>query len=118
MVMMPAQVSPAEVQVAINGPGHAGAHVATTNGPAHAGVPGPAPQGGRPPSVMRMVSLTKFVEDDDVAAERHRIEQSDFNYLHDSLILKQLTKYYGGFLAVDNLSIGIKQGKLQIFHFS
>ena len=48
-------------------------------------------------------------EDEDVAAERKRIESTGTNELFqtDSLIVKNLEKFYGTFLAVDRLSLGI-----------
>ena len=51
-------------------------------------------------------------EDNDVAAERARIEQTPNEVLfeQESLVLRGLTKLYGGFQAVDSLSIGIRKG--------
>ena len=53
-----------------------------------------------------------MAEDNDVASERKRIETADITALieEESLVLSGLTKFYGGFKAVDNLSIGIGQG--------
>ena len=47
-------------------------------------------------------------EDEDVAAERNRMETTDISELFktDSLIVKKLEKFYGTFLAVDQLSLG------------
>ena len=51
---------------------------------------------------------TSLVEDEDVALERHRINNTNMKELlqTDSLILKELRKFYGGFLAVDRISLG------------
>ena len=60
-----------------------------------------------------MAGIPNIVEDDDVTAERDRIENSDLKVLvqgEDSIVLCGLTKHYAGFQAVDHLSIGIKQG--------
>ncbi len=56
--------------------------------------------------LQRQMSVVQ--EDDDVAAERYRINNTDLPSLmqSDSLILKELRKFYGGFLAVDRLSLG------------
>ena len=55
-----------------------------------------------------MTAQTHLAEDDDVALERHRINNTDQKELlqTDSLILKELRKFYGGFLAVDRISLG------------
>ena len=55
-----------------------------------------------------MTAQTHLAEDDDVALERHRINNTDQKELlqSDSLILKELRKFYGGFLAVDRISLG------------
>ena len=47
-------------------------------------------------------------EDEDVAAERERIDTTNINELsqNGSLIMKDLEKFYGTFLAVDRLSLG------------
>ena len=52
-------------------------------------------------------------EDSDVADERQRIADSDLDSLikTDTLVVKGLTKYYGGLLAVDRLSLGVQQGE-------
>ena len=51
---------------------------------------------------------SSMAEDDDVAMERHRINNTDIKELlqSDSLILKELKKFYGGFLAVNRISLG------------
>ena len=56
-----------------------------------------------------LVRQTSLAEDDDVALERYRINNTDMKELlqSDSLILKELRKFYGGFLAVDRISLGI-----------
>lgn len=53
------------------------------------------------------------VEDADVAAENSRIRNTDLNELlkSENMILKDLTKYYKGFLAVNNLCLGIKNAE-------
>uniref|UniRef100_T1IGZ9 ABC transporter domain-containing protein n=1 Tax=Strigamia maritima TaxID=126957 RepID=T1IGZ9_STRMM len=52
-------------------------------------------------------------EEEDVAKERNRIENTPISELvhTDSVIMKQLTKYYGKVLALDNISIGIARGE-------
>ncbi|XP_046544461.1 phospholipid-transporting ATPase ABCA3-like [Haliotis rubra] len=64
------------------------------------------PLPGAPPfSAMQQVP-----EDGDVLNERHRIDQlliGDEN--SDALVLKDLYKRYGNFVAVDNLSVGIPE---------
>ena len=47
-------------------------------------------------------------EDEDVAAEKNRIQTTDIAelFMTDSLIVKNLEKFYGTFLAVDRLSLG------------
>jgi ATP-binding cassette subfamily A (ABC1) protein 3 len=58
--------------------------------------------------------LTSHIEeDDDVVRERIRILNSDVDSLlrSDSLIMQDLYKYYGDFLAVDGISVGIPQGE-------
>lgn len=53
------------------------------------------------------------IEDDDVAAERERIDSISLGRLcfTDNLVLRDLTKYYGDFLAVDHISVGIPRGE-------
>ena len=57
--------------------------------------------------------LSNIDEDDDVAKERDRIKNTPLAQLQatDSLILHELRKFYGNFLAVDHLSVGIPQGE-------
>ena len=52
-------------------------------------------------------------EDDDVANERERIAQTPRAELEktENLILSELKKFYGQFLAVDRLSVGIPSGE-------
>ena len=52
-------------------------------------------------------------EDNDVRAERERILEMPLELLQqtDSIILSDLQKYYGALLAVNRLSVGIKQGE-------
>lgn len=68
--------------------------------------------------VSDIISLTsvdqfRIQEDDDVVAERERIANTPLSRLltTDSLILSGLKKYYGDFLAVEGLSVGIPQGE-------
>ncbi|KAK7870569.1 hypothetical protein R5R35_009078 [Gryllus longicercus] len=53
------------------------------------------------------------LEDSDVMAEKERIRTSNITELNNefSLVLRGVTKYYGSFLAVDNISIGVKRGE-------
>ena len=53
------------------------------------------------------------IEDDDVAEERARILNSPSEILVESetLILWEVVKYYGRFLAVDKVSVGIPRGE-------
>src|SRR3989442_1303944 len=53
------------------------------------------------------------LEDDDVATENTRIRTTDLPELFktENMVLKDLTKYYGGFLAVDRLCLGVKHGE-------
>ena len=53
---------------------------------------------------------TFIQEDSDVTRERHRIASSSTEQ-QESLVLHELTKYYGTMLAVDHLSVGIPQGE-------
>ena len=52
-------------------------------------------------------------EDGDVKAEQDRIMSTTVEQLKstDSLLLAQVKKYYGNFLAVDQLSLGVPQGE-------
>ena len=52
-------------------------------------------------------------EDSDVTEERQRILQTNLSDLasSDTLILRQLRKYYGSFLAVDRICLGVKTGE-------
>lgn len=54
-----------------------------------------------------------LIDDEDVAIERGRIQNTPLTTLaeSDSLILAEIKKYYGKFLAVDRLSVGIPQGE-------
>jgi len=53
------------------------------------------------------------VEDSDVAAERQRIVSTPVARLTttDVVVMHQLTKFYGSFLAVDRLSVGMSKGE-------
>lgn len=55
-------------------------------------------------------SETFVQEDSDVTRERHRIASMSIAQ-QESLVLQELTKYYGTMLAVDRLSVGIPQGE-------
>jgi ATP-binding cassette subfamily A (ABC1) protein 3 len=52
-------------------------------------------------------------EDDDVASERQRLHLMSLDQIRrdHSLVLLDLEKYYGGFLAVDRLCVGIPPGE-------
>ena len=54
-----------------------------------------------------------MVEDSDVREERDRVVDSSPDQLANgnALVLNQLSKFYGGFLAVDKLTISIPQGE-------
>ena len=71
---------------------------------AHAAAPAPAMAPGAPKGGFL---------DSDVHNEQMRIQNTPLEHLlqTDSLVLRDLTKYYGGFLAVNNLCLGIKQGE-------
>ncbi|KAJ8317951.1 hypothetical protein KUTeg_003042 [Tegillarca granosa] len=68
----------------------------------------PSPQQLHP---IRSNSLVQ--EDTDVATERARLANTPLEELFESesLIVQELTKYYSSNLAVDRLSVGIKQGE-------
>ena len=53
------------------------------------------------------------VEDSDVKAEQERVINSGIDQLtkENALVIRELTKFYGGFLAVDKLSLSIPQGE-------
>ena len=57
--------------------------------------------------------LSLVQEDTDVATERARLANSDLNQLckQNSLVIKELTKYYGSHLAVDHLTVAVPQGE-------
>lgn len=71
----------------------------------------PLLQGERPLlfNQSRQHQISQIQEDFDVAAERERLAKS--HLLTDSLILQEVTKYYGQYLAVNHLSVGIPQGE-------
>jgi hypothetical protein len=56
-------------------------------------------------------SQQENAEDSDVRDERERINTTDVNTLinSDSIVIKNLIKYYDNFLAVDNICVGIAQ---------
>jgi ATP-binding cassette subfamily A (ABC1) protein 3 len=65
-------------------------------------------------NLMEMGSTTQVVEDDDVRAERDRINGCQDSDLirTNKVVLRELTKFYNGtFLAVDRLSLGIPEGE-------
>ncbi|CAL8072882.1 unnamed protein product [Orchesella dallaii] len=53
------------------------------------------------------------LEDSDVVAEKSRIRETNLSQLYttDNMVLRDLTKYYGKFLAVDNLCLGVQHGE-------
>ncbi|XP_013411172.1 ATP-binding cassette sub-family A member 3 isoform X2 [Lingula anatina] len=53
----------------------------------------------------------RIQEDTDVKAERERILKQPPMYHSDALVLRELTKYYGSHLAVNNVTVGIPQGE-------
>lgn len=65
------------------------------------------------PSDLEMGLDSASPEDSDVLAEAERVKQTPFQDLvqADSLVLKEIRKFYGQFLAVDNVSVGIPQGE-------
>lgn len=71
----------------------------------------PLLQGERPLMAYqsRQHQISQVQEDSDVAAERERLAKS--HLLTDSLILQEVTKYYGQYLAVNHISVGIPQGE-------
>lgn len=58
-------------------------------------------------------SISMIQEDTDVATERARLANTHIQELFesDSLIIKEFTKYYNDFLAVDHTSVGIPEGE-------
>ena len=56
---------------------------------------------------------TDVTEDNDVTTERLRVLNTAISPMEtqDSLILQELRKWYGSFLAVDRLTVGIPQGE-------
>lgn len=67
------------------------------------------------PGLFRQMSSGEpaVQEDNDVATERARLANNTLGALMqtDTLILKDLCKYYGNNLAVDHISIGITKGE-------
>lgn len=63
--------------------------------------------------IRRVVSANIAAdEDDDVVAERDRILAMPVKTLGDTLIIKELDKFYGeGFHAVDRLTLGVPEGE-------
>lgn len=56
--------------------------------------------------------LDNSQEDDDVANEKHKIDNMSPSEINaHSLLLKNFSKYYGKFLAVNKLSVGIKRAE-------
>lgn len=53
------------------------------------------------------------LEDSDVAAEKERIRTTDLTTMFetDNMVLRDLTKYYKKFLAVDHLCFGVQHGE-------
>jgi ABC-type multidrug transport system fused ATPase/permease subunit len=58
-------------------------------------------------------SISMIQEDTDVATERARLANTPVEdlFTSDSLIIKEVTKYYDNNLAVDHSSVGISQGE-------
>ncbi len=67
------------------------------------------------PITSRTLQRTLSIEQDsDVMAENERIMRTGLSELHqqgNSLVLSQIRKFYGNFLAVDRLTVGIPQGE-------
>ena len=67
------------------------------------------------PVTSRTLQRAMSIEQDsDVAAEKQRIMNTSLADLHregNSLVLSELRKFYGTFLAVDRLTVGIPQGE-------
>ena len=67
------------------------------------------------PVTSRTLQRTLSIEEDsDVVAEKERIMGTSLADLHaegNSLILSEIRKFYGSFLAVDRLTVGIPQGE-------
>jgi ABC-type glutathione transport system ATPase component len=63
------------------------------------------------PPIVRVRAAAQ--EDDDVASERQRLHLMSLDQIRrdHSLVLLDLEKYYGGFLAVDRLCVGIPPGE-------
>jgi ATP-binding cassette, subfamily A (ABC1), member 3 len=48
--------------------------------------------------------------DDDVQREKERIAKMEHHEIKDkNLVLKEMTKYYGSFLAVNKISLSVEQ---------
>ncbi|KAH9498375.1 ATP-binding cassette sub- A member 3 [Bulinus truncatus] len=74
--------------------------------------------GGTPASITpvntsQLIRDIVVQEDDDVARERARINNTPHQQLirSEKLVMDNLTKYYGNFCAVDHLSVGIPAGE-------
>ena len=67
------------------------------------------------PVTSRTLQRAMSIEQDsDVAAEKQRIMNTSLADLHqqgNSLVLSEIRKFYGTFLAVDRLTVGIPQGE-------
>ncbi|XP_046544464.1 phospholipid-transporting ATPase ABCA3-like [Haliotis rubra] len=62
------------------------------------------------PGTTPFTAMQQVPEDGDVLSERHRIDQLPIEeWNSDALVLKDLYKRYGNFVAVDNLSVGIPE---------
>ena len=61
---------------------------------------------------LRMGDVVRPELDSDVIVERNRVLSTPLVQLEDTLIIKELKKYYNGsFLAVDGLSLGVPMGE-------
>jgi ATP-binding cassette, subfamily A (ABC1), member 3 len=71
-------------------------------------------QGVQSIQLVQLGTATRVIENDDVRAERERINiipSADIAHT-DKVVLNELTTFYdGSFLAVDRLSIGIREGE-------
>ncbi|KAG8175444.1 hypothetical protein JTE90_026867 [Oedothorax gibbosus] len=65
------------------------------------------------PSNTLPATQTEIIEDDDVGSERSAIQNIQLHRLFQShhLVIKEVSKKYGPFLAVDRLSFGVRKGE-------
>lgn len=64
-------------------------------------------------NVLQSVNNSMIQEDEDVARERARLQNTELHRLFatDKLVILELSKYYGSNLAVNQISVGIPQGE-------